>query len=101
MEGNIAAYDISGHTGFDSAGTDIVCAGITSAVRLTECCITDILGLRANILVDNENAIIKFKLPLKMTGEEKKICQTILQALRLYLKELAAEYPEFIEVLEV
>ena len=37
----IVGFEIKGHTGHAPAGEDIVCAAVTSAVRLTEMCIRD------------------------------------------------------------
>ena len=33
----ITGFDASGHSGFAEAGEDIVCAAVTSTVRLVEC----------------------------------------------------------------
>ena len=43
----IAGFEIKGHAGHAPAGEDIVCAAVTSAVRLTECAVNDVLGLEA------------------------------------------------------
>ena len=43
----ITGFDVKGHSGYAEAGEDIVCAAITSAVRLTEATVNDIFGLAA------------------------------------------------------
>lgn len=100
-EGNIISFKVSNHTGYAGKGSDIVCAGITSAVRLAECCLDDVLKIDAEVLMDEDNAEIEIKLPENLTEDNNKICQAVLTALRLHLKELAQEYPKFIEVMEV
>ena len=46
MEGErIVGFTVQGHSGYGEAGSDIVCAAVTSAVRLTECAVNDVLGL--------------------------------------------------------
>ncbi|MCI9403570.1 MAG: ribosomal-processing cysteine protease Prp, partial [Oscillospiraceae bacterium] len=48
MEGsNIVSFQVEGHSGLAEAGTDVLCAAVTSAVRLTECAVNDVLGLEA------------------------------------------------------
>lgn len=45
----ITGFDVKGHSGYAEAGADIVCAAITSAVRLTDATVNDVLGLAANV----------------------------------------------------
>ncbi|MDD5932654.1 MAG: ribosomal-processing cysteine protease Prp, partial [Oscillospiraceae bacterium] len=43
MEGDrIVGFDSQGHSGYAEAGEDIVCAAITSAIRLVEATINDV-----------------------------------------------------------
>ena len=50
MEGDrITGFDAKGHSGYGTAGTDIVCAAVTSAVRLAETTVNDVLGLAASV----------------------------------------------------
>ena len=37
----IVGFEVKGHSGYAPQGEDIVCAAVTSAVRLTECAIND------------------------------------------------------------
>ena len=45
----ITGFDAKGHSGFAQEGEDIVCAAITSAVRLVECTVNDVMGLCAAV----------------------------------------------------
>ena len=47
----IVGFEVKGHSGYAEEGEDIVCAAITSAVRLTEATINDVLGLEASVKV--------------------------------------------------
>ena len=38
------SFEVKGHSGYAEAGSDIVCAAVTSAVRLVECSLNDVLG---------------------------------------------------------
>ena len=102
LEGSrIVGFEVQGHSGFADEGNDIVCAAITSAVRLCECAINDVLGLEASVKVRQKDATISLKLPGGLGQTNESTCQTILTALMVYLTELHEEYPENISVLEV
>ena len=50
MEGErIVGFTVQGHSGYADEGSDIICAAVTSAVRLTECAVNDVLGLGASV----------------------------------------------------
>ena len=99
MEGDrITGFTVQGHSGYAEEGSDIVCAAVTSAVRLTECAVNDILGLEASVRVKEES--ISLKLPGGLGETNESTCQTLLTALMVYLAQLHEEYPENIIVLE-
>ena len=102
LEGSrIVGFDVQGHSGFAHEGSDIVCAAVTSAVRLCECAVNDVLGLEASVKVRQKDASISLKLPGGLGQTNESTCQTLLTALMVYLTELHEEYPENISVLEV
>lgn len=96
--GRITGFTVSGHSGYAEAGQDIVCAAITSAVRMTECAVNDVLGLEASVKVKGDT--ISLKLPGSLGATNESTCQTLLTALMVYLTELHGEYPDNIIVLE-
>ena len=95
----ITAFSVSGHSGFDAEGSDIVCAAVTSAVRLTECTLNTVLGLGIRFDVDESSASISCRLP-EIPEEDEETCQSVLVALMVYLTELKEEYPNNIDVIE-
>ena len=102
MEGkSIVSFQVEGHSGLAEAGEDILCAAVTSAVRLTECAVNDVLGLEAGVKVKPEKALISLKLPGGLGQTNESTCQTLLTALMVYLLQLQEEYPDNIIVMEV
>ena len=97
----ITGFTVQGHSGYASEGEDIVCAAITSAVRLTECAVNDVLGLEAAVKVKEKDASISLKLPGGLGQTNESTCQTLLTALMVYCVQLHEEYPDHITVLEV
>ena len=101
MEGDrITGFDSRGHSGYAEAGSDIVCAAVTSAVRLVEATINDVLGLAASVKVREADASISLRLPGGLAPAAESTCQALLTGLMVYFAELHDEYPDNIEVLE-
>ena len=102
LEGSrIEGFEVKGHSGYANEGSDIVCAAVTSAVRLCECTINDVLGLEASVKVRQKDASVSLKLPGSLGQTNESTCQALLTALMVYLTQLHEEYPENISVLEV
>ena len=93
-------FDAKGHSGYAEAGSDIVCAAITSAVRLVDATVNDVLGLAASVKVHERSGSIEFRLPGGLSAAAESTCQSLLAGLMLYFTELHDEYPENIEVME-
>ena len=101
MEGDrITGFDSQGHSGYAEAGADIVCAGITSAIRLVESTVNDVMGLCASVKVREKETRISFRLPGGLSAPAESTCQNLLTGLMVYLTQLHDEYPENIEVME-
>ena len=102
MEGErIVGFTVQGHSGYADEGSDIICAAVTSAVRLTECAVNDVLGLEAAVKVREKDASISLKLPGGLGQTNESTCQTLLTALMVYCVQLHEEYPENIIVLDM
>ena len=96
----ITGFSVEGHSGFATEGEDILCAAITSAVRLVECAINDILGLEASVKIREKDASISLKLPGSLGQTNESTCQTLLTALMVYFTELTEEYPDHLIVFD-
>ena len=102
MEGDrISGFEVKGHSGYAPEGEDIVCAAVTSAVRLVECAVNDVLGLEASVRVREKDASITLKLPGGLSQTNESTCQTLLAALMVHMVQLREEYPDNLSVLEV
>ncbi len=96
----IIGFDAKGHSGYADAGSDIVCAAVTSAVRVVDATINDVLGLAASVKVHQKSGSIEFRLPGGLSPTAENTCQSLLAGLMLYFTELHDEYPDNIEVME-
>jgi len=94
-EDRLTGFSLSGHSGYAPEGEDIVCAALTGAVRLAECTISDVLGLSPTVTMGDG------ELTLNLSPNEADKAQSILLGLQLLLHELAGEYPQHIDYMEV
>ena len=99
-ESRIVGFEVSGHSGYADAGEDIVCAAVTSAIRLVEATVNDVMGLCAAVKVREQDTAISFRLPGGLAPTAESTCQNLLTGLMVYLAQLHDEYPENIEVME-
>ncbi len=86
-------FSIRGHAGYAESGRDIVCAAVTSAVELCANGITEIIGVNADIAV-NENEII---LSLPQNSDER--AYDFMEALFLHLNLLSQNYEKNVKVI--
>lgn len=98
--GRITGFDACGHSGYAAAGEDVVCAAVTSTVRLVECVLNDVMGVCAAVKVHEKTARISLRIPGSLGQTAESTCQTLLTGMMVYLAELHSEYPAYIEVLE-
>ena len=100
-EGNrIIGFDAVGHAGFAAEGEDIVCAAVTSTIRLIECVLNDVMGLCAAVKVNEKTAEISLRLPGSLGPTAENTCQNLLTGMMVYLSQLHSEYPDYVEVME-
>ncbi len=95
----IEKVTMSGHSGLAPEGQDILCAALTSAIRLVETTVNDVLGAGAAVKV--KDTTVSLKLPGDLGQESETACQSILAGLMVYLSDLAGEYPENLTVLDM
>ena len=96
----IEAVEFKGHAGLAEAGEDVLCAALTSAIRLIETTVNDVLAVGAAVKVKEDKALISLKLPGDMGKDNETACQALLAGLMVYLSDLAGEYPENLRVLD-
>lgn len=90
-DGIPAGFCISGHAG--DAGTDIVCAAVSSAAYLTANTATDIVGAEAGVRISDG------RMSFRVAGKEAAKCRDLLRGLEAHLTALRRQYPEKIDVI--
>ena len=90
FKGKLTGFEISGHSGFGDEGSDIVCAAISSAAYMVINTVTDIIGVNAEVEVDE--AYISFSVDEKDAAR----ISDIIKGFEMHVKALADDYKEFI-----
>lgn len=93
----IQAVDLLGHAGYAEEGEDIVCAAITSAVQMTHALLYDVQKINVDTVIEDDGAHIRLTLP----ANELDAGQDGMKALKIFYTELAAQYSQYINVMEV
>ena len=99
QNGRITGFCVSGHSGYEESGKDIVCAAVSAVVTMAEATLNDVLGANAKTRVNDEEARVTLTLPASC--EEEDAVQAVLTGMMLTLGSLRDDYPDYIEVLEV
>lgn len=92
-DGLTAAFCIKGHSAMSEAGTDIVCAAVSSAAYLTVNTITDVLKLDPYVEVEDGFLKLVFK-----TRAQALKAKAVTEGLELHLKGLEKDYPKNVKV---
>ena len=95
----ITGFTVSGHSGYEESGKDIVCAYVTAVVTMAEATINDVCGAKAKVRVKDEQARVTLMLP--SSCDEEDTVQAVLAGMMLTLCSIRDDYPDYIEVLEV
>ncbi len=85
----LKGFEISGHSGYAEEGSDIICASVSSAAYMAANTVTEIVGARAEIELDD--GYFRF-----IPKDESEAVQLVLKGLRLHVSSLADDYSEYI-----
>lgn len=89
--GEIAAFEVKGHSGYAEHGRDIVCSGISAIAQ------TAVLGLahylRHPPKLQIEDGCLDCCLPETITPVEKSQAEIILRTMALGMEQIAQSYP--------
>ncbi|MBQ8182875.1 MAG: ribosomal-processing cysteine protease Prp [Clostridia bacterium] len=85
-------FEISGHSGYDTHGNDIVCSAVSSAAYMTANTLIEIMKLPVSAEV--QDGMMKISLPAESAAK----ANDILLGFRLHITELAKQYPKNVTI---
>lgn len=89
----LTGFHITGHSDYSEAGSDIVCAAVSSAAYLTANTVTDVLHLSPRLEVDDGDMLLKLR-----TISDADRAYDILDGFRLHIEGLREQYPDHLTV---
>lgn len=90
-KGKLKGFSISGHSGYDEIGHDIVCASVSSAVQLTANTITEGFGVKAEVSVIGDNIRLELSQP-------NRNAEVMLDMLKLHIELISEDFPQTIKI---
>ena len=97
-DGVLQGFESAGHAGYAEAGYDIVCAAVSAQVSTCINSLEAIAGVEPQVMVNEKKAVISATLPSGLSPDTMHDCQIILKVLQQGMKDLAEEYPQFINL---
>ncbi len=93
--GSYTGFSVCGHSGYAEAGSDIVCAAVSSMVMLAVNTVQDGFGEEGRLEMVERDAKISFSLKQQSNAGSK-----VIACLKAELEALAEQYPQNILVKE-
>ncbi len=97
--GNINRFTVDGHSGYEESGKDIVCASVSTATQSVVLGMSEILGIRLNIIIDDGH--LECVIPEISDQLVLEKVNILLETMVLSLYQMASEYPDYVKMLEV
>ena len=92
----IQSFTVSGHAGYGTNGTDIVCAAVTTAAMTAVNGLTDV----ANIPLEPEvrEGYLNCTLPEKLSEKQRREADVLLESMVLTFENLVLQYGDYVKL---
>ncbi|MGI5908087.1 MAG: ribosomal-processing cysteine protease Prp [Christensenellales bacterium] len=94
----ITGFEVTGHTDYSEAGSDIVCSAVSAVAQTT------VIGLKETayleVLVQMEEGRLACRLPAFSPQQARVNASILFETMLLGLKNIAGQYPEHVKVIE-
>lgn len=98
---NIMTIDITGHSGYAEAGSDIVCSAISTLSETLALSLVKNLEIDAKIIRDESIPHLSISIPSTTKGKKLELAQVLMQSTVLGMKEVRDGYSKFIKIKEI
>lgn len=97
--GEIVKYQMTGHTGYGEAGSDIVCASVTTAALTALNGLTEVVGVQVGYEVSD--GYLECILPEKLDESGRFGAKVLLDSMVLTFRNLEEQYRDYISITEL
>ncbi len=98
-DGALIGYQVEGHTGYASAGADIVCAAISALTQSTLNGLQNVLKAPVMFDIDDRRAFIEAELMPEATEAQIEQAQLLLVTLQEGLQAIQRGYPRNVRII--
>jgi len=95
----IVGYRVSGHSGYDEIGKDIVCAAVSSITQNPLGGMEDVLGVHPKYIINDDGYLEVDLKDMDSQGKDKEI-DVLLETMAVMIKALKDEYPKNLKLVE-
>ena len=97
--GNIYRFVVDGHSGYEEIGKDIVCANVSTATQSVILGMSELLGIRLNIVIDDGH--LECSIPEISDQLDLEKVNILLETMVLTLRQVESEYSDYVKMIEV
>ncbi len=97
--GSIVKYVVDGHTGYGSAGEDILCAAVSILTQTSLNALNEVCGIDEKLIdytVNEKQGYLMVRLPDDLPKNQMEKADIVLQTMIVGLKGLQEVYPKYI-----
>ena len=89
----IIGFHLTGHSGMDRHGKDVLCAFVSSAAYMTANTVTDVIGAEAQASDGDGDMYVR------ISESDADRCSDIFSGFRLHLLNTEEQYPKYLKVI--
>ncbi len=98
-EGKTVSFSVSGHSGFDTEGKDVVCAAVSGAVQAVIAVIDGKMGLAECFSVKSNGKNDVSCDISRLSGSEREMAETVLDGFKMLMEEWENDFPKNVNVI--
>lgn len=87
--GDYKGFEVDGHSDYAEDGSDIICASVSSAAYMTANTLTEIIGVKADIEVEDGYMHL-------VVNEENETAKKLIEGFALHIGQLSEQYPDYV-----
>jgi uncharacterized protein YsxB (DUF464 family) len=94
----LIGFEISGHSGYATEGSDIVCAAVSSMAQMTVVGLTHVNNFKLNVKKDSKKGYLLCKFSKNASENDIKNAQNFLNSLKISLEDVEKDYKKYIKM---
>ena len=95
---NFKSFEISGHSGYSEAGSDIVCSAVSSIANSTVVGLCEVLNVPASVKIDEKKGYLNCTLPKVIDDKKALSAQTLLATMQKSLEYIQKDYKKYVKL---